>query len=125
MQCPGLIAQTEHQAGAIGPGARTALTAQHQKAGGIGRVVLNVPLEDGHLVALTGQFTGDGRRVFFLRGQFGRAGIGTGLNHFGLRQTALDPSTALGQRLRVDVEFANVFATPLGGQTVGNLENDL
>ncbi len=70
MQRANLVADADHQTRAVITRGRTALATEHEETRRIGGIVLNVLLENFHAIFLRRQQTADGRRTFFLGGQF-------------------------------------------------------
>ena len=119
------VREAEHQAGAVVAGGRAALPAQHQKAGGVGDVVLDVVIQHGHVVSLGGQDAGDGGGALFFGRQLGGAGVGGGLDDFDARQVGLHPGAALAERLRMGIELLDLRARAVGQQAMLHRQNDL
>ena len=112
------VRDAEHEAGAIMAGRGRALASEHEEPGDVGGAVLDVGLENGEVVFLGGQGAGNGRGVLFLRGEFSGAGVGGGLDDFGVREVAMEPDAALGVGLRVDVELFDLVASPAAEQAL-------
>jgi hypothetical protein len=75
--------------------------AEHEKARGVVRFVLDVAGEDTEIVTLGGRFPGERRRARFRRGQLRRLRVAADRDAPRLGQRAVEPFMALRQRLRV------------------------
>ena len=76
IQRPNPINDAEHDAGAVIARRRAALPPQYQEARCVGSVVLNVELQHRHAIFFRRQHARNRGRLFFFRGEFGRARIG-------------------------------------------------
>jgi hypothetical protein len=100
------VGEADDHAGPIVGGGGAALAAEHEKAGGVGGIVLDVVVKDAK-VAFGGEGTGDGRAVTLTGGQFGCARGGGGFDDFDGGQMVLKPAAALGEGLGMGVELAD------------------
>ena len=124
-----LVLDADNEARAVVFCGGTALAAQHKKPSGVCGVILDVVVYDLKVVTLGGERPGDGGAGLVLGGLLGGAGGGGGLDNLDRRQVLLHPDTALGQRLRVGVEPANLRAAVAADEAVlnghDNLRHDL
>src|SRR5437879_7745408 len=73
VQRPDPVHDAKHNAGAVFPGGRTALTAKHKEACGIGSIILNVKFKHANIILLSRQHTRDSSRFFLFGREFSRA----------------------------------------------------
>ncbi len=75
MQAAGLVADRHQQTGLVLAGRRDVLFADHQKTGGVVRLVLDVVRQNVQAVELGGGLTGNGRRGLLAARQTRRLGV--------------------------------------------------
>ncbi len=90
-----LVGHAQHQTRAIITRRRTALTAEHEKARGIRRIVLDVLRQNFQTVFFRCQHATERGRKIFLRGKLGGARIGRRLDDLHTWQIFREPATTL------------------------------
>src|SRR5690606_9806540 len=113
------------ETGAIAAGGGAALTAEHEEAGGVGAVVLDIFLEDGKVVTLGGEGTRNGGGARLLGSKLGGACRGGSLHDFSIGQVHLHVISALGESLRMRKHLADLIAGTGTDEALLDAEDDL
>lgn len=121
----GLVADAEHDGGAVAARGRASAFADHQKTGGVGGVVLDAGVEDVEAMQLGGEGPAESAGVWCSGGDFGGAGGAGDFDEVGFGEVFLEPKTALSEDGGVAVEGANFLAGAGGHQAVFDAQENL
>src|SRR5262245_36595144 len=100
-----LVLRRHDERGPVAPARRRIDVAEHEKARGVVRVVLDGARERGEPVALPGGLAGDRRRALLLRGALRSLGVRGHRHALGVRQVLRQPAVALREGLGMRVHL--------------------
>ena len=114
----GFVGDLEENCGAVGPGLFGDSVTDDGEASDVILVIFDAFGDDGDVVLNGGLSAGDGCDVGFIAGQLGGGGGAGDFDQPGMWHVAGEPVAALGERLRLAVDFGDFAAITAGEEVV-------